>query len=181
MARLATLPASCSGPNRIISARRAAPAERAVYDSGGSSMAKAVARRLMSDAEPVRVLGRGVHARRGVRLTLRVLREAAGKTQADLATLTQIDQADVSRLERRQEFDDCLVATLRRVVEALGGQLELVAAFGNKRIVVTGVEDAAAAHQSVAAIEARRRPRSRAPRGVSRAGRATSSGVGLRR
>lgn len=99
----------------------------------------------MSDAEPVRVLGRGVHARRGVRLTLRVLREAAGKTQADLATLTQIDQADVSRLERRQEFDDCLVATLRRVVEALGGQLELVAAFGNKRIVVTGVEDAAAA------------------------------------
>ena len=55
----------------------------------------------MSDAEPVRVLGRGVHARRGVRLTLRVLREAAGKTQADLATLTQIDQADVSRLERR--------------------------------------------------------------------------------
>jgi transcriptional regulator with XRE-family HTH domain len=110
-----------------------------------------------------------------------VLREAAGKTQADIATLTQIDQADVSRLERRQEFDDCLVATMRRVVEALGGRLELVAAFGNKRIVVTGVEDAAAAQQGVAAVEARRRSTSRAHRGVSKARRATSGGVGLRR
>ena len=119
-------------------------------------MKTALRRGTPSEVEPVRVLGRGLRAQRGVRLTLRVLREATGKTQADVATLTQIDQADVSRLERRHEFDDCQVATLRRVVEALGGQLELVATFGNKKITVTGVERETAAQQGVAAAEARR-------------------------
>ena len=88
--------------------------------------------------EPVRVLGRGLRAQRGVRLTLRTLREAVGKTQADIALEAQIDQADISRLESRKEFDDCLVSTLRRYLEALGGEFELVAAFGNKRIALAG-------------------------------------------
>jgi hypothetical protein len=51
-----------------------------------------------------------------------------------------MDQADVSRLESREDFDDCQVSTLQRYVTALGGNLELVAAFGNKRIVLCGVE-----------------------------------------
>jgi hypothetical protein len=93
------------------------------------------------DAEPVRVLGRGLRARQGVSLTLRVLREAAGRTQAELASLAQIDQGDISRLERRGDFDDCQSATLKRYIEALGGRLELVAVFGNKRITLTGVQD----------------------------------------
>ena len=77
---------------------------------------------------------------RGVRLTMRAVREAAGKTQLDVAAESQMDQADVSRLESREEFDDCQVSTLRRYVTALGGNLELVAAFGNKKIVLSGVE-----------------------------------------
>ena len=92
------------------------------------------------EAEPVRVLGRGLRAQRGVRLTMRTVREAAGKTQVDVAAESQMDQADVSRLEGRGGFDDCQVSTLRRYVTALGGQLELVAAFGNKKIVLCGVE-----------------------------------------
>ena len=93
------------------------------------------------DVEPVRVLGRGLGAQSGVRLTLRVLREAAGKSQTDLAALTGIDQADISRLERRRDFDECQVATISRYVEAIGGSLELVAAFGDKRITVVGRAD----------------------------------------
>jgi len=50
-----------------------------------------------------------------------------------------MDQADISRLEGRESFDDCQVSTLQRYVSAIGGRLELVAAFGDKKIVVAGV------------------------------------------
>src|SRR5258705_209744 len=39
----------------------------------------------MNEAEPVRVLGRGLRAQRGVHLPLRILREGAGKTQVEVA------------------------------------------------------------------------------------------------
>ena len=94
-------------------------------------------------AKPVRVLGRGLHARRGVHLTLRTIREGAGKTQVEVARSAQMDQADISRLERRAEFDDCQIATLRRYVEALGGKLELVAVFDDRKIICAGAEQTA--------------------------------------
>ena len=47
-------------------------------------------------------------------------------------------QSDVSRLEGREDFEECLVSTLRRYVAALGGQLELVASFGDKKIILAG-------------------------------------------
>jgi hypothetical protein len=93
------------------------------------------------EAEPVRVLGRGLRAQRGVRLTLRTLRDAIGKTQVDVATDTKMDQADVSRLEGREDFGDCQVSTLQRYLSALGGQLQLIAAFGDKKFELSGVED----------------------------------------
>jgi len=103
-------------------------------------MSQAVKRHLDSEVEPVRVLGRGLRARRGVHLTLRTLREAAGKTQVDVATESHIDQGDISRLESRESFADCQVSTLQRYVAALGGNLELVAAFGDKKIILIGVQ-----------------------------------------
>ena len=39
----------------------------------------------LADAEPMRLLGRGLRAQRGVRLTMRALREAAARTQLDVA------------------------------------------------------------------------------------------------
>lgn len=60
---------------------------------------------------------------------MRTLREATGKAQVDVANDTHMDQADISRLENREDFDDCQVSTLRRYVAAIGGQLELVAAL----------------------------------------------------
>jgi hypothetical protein len=101
-------------------------------------MNQSVKRRAAADPEPVRVLGRGLRATRGVHLTLRTLREATGKTQVDIARRSRIDQADISRLESRSDFEDCLVATLSRYVESLGGTLELVAKFGDKRISIVG-------------------------------------------
>lgn len=103
-------------------------------------MSQATKRTIEIQEEPVRVLGRGLRAQRGVHLTLRTLREAAGKTQVDVTRLAQMDQADISRLESRESFDDCQVSTLQRYLSAIGGQLELVAAFGDKRIVITGVQ-----------------------------------------
>ena len=54
--------------------------------------------------EPVRVLGRGLRAQRGVHLSLRTLREASGKTQGEVRAASGIDQADISRLESRESF-----------------------------------------------------------------------------
>jgi hypothetical protein len=53
--------------------------------------------------------------------------------------MSRIDQADISRLEGRESFDEYQLSTLQRYVSALGGRLELVAAFGDKRIIITGV------------------------------------------
>ena len=103
-------------------------------------MSHAAKRRTEGGADPVRVLGRGLRAQRGVHLTLRVLREAAGKTQVDVKESSGIDQGDISRLEARADFEDCQVETLQRYVAALGGHLDLVAVFGDKRIVLAGVE-----------------------------------------
>jgi DNA-binding XRE family transcriptional regulator len=69
-------------------------------------------------------------------LSLRQLREDAGKTQEEIAELAEITQSALSRLERR---DNNPIATIRSYVEALGGELEVVAVLGNKRVRLMGV------------------------------------------
>jgi predicted transcriptional regulator len=64
-------------------------------------------------------------------MDLRAIRELVGKTQEDVAADTDMTQSEVSRLERRQ---DVRLSTLKRFVEALGGELEVFAAFGDKRV-----------------------------------------------
>lgn len=117
-------------------------------------MSRASKRQIEPESEPVRVLGRGLRAQRGVHLTLRTLRDAAGKTQQEVGEAAQMNQADISRLESRDTFDDCQVSTLQRYIAALGGQLELVAVFGDKRIILTGPKSG----PSAAPDEAPRRP-----------------------
>src|SRR6266576_2146432 len=129
-------------------------------------MNHAAQRRRETEVESVRVLGRGLRAQRGVHLTMRTLREAAGKTQIDVAAAAQINQADVSRLESREDFDDYQVSTLRRYLAALGGHLEIVGAFGNKRIVISGVraEPSAASPANTYQPTSRKRRRSKSTR-----------------
>ena len=45
-------------------------------------------------------------------------------------------QSALSRMERRE---DNPIAALRRYVQALGGEIEVVAVLGNKRITLNGV------------------------------------------
>lgn len=54
------------------------------------------------------------------------LREALHLTQEQLAESLNISQVAVSRMERRS---DMYVSTLRRIVEAMGGELEIHAVF----------------------------------------------------
>jgi hypothetical protein len=103
-------------------------------------MNEASKRRHETGSDPVRVLGRGLRAQRGVHLTLRALREGAGKTQVEVRDMSRIDQADISRLEGRESFDEYQLSTLQRYIAALGGRLELVAAFGDKRIIIAGAQ-----------------------------------------
>ncbi len=69
-------------------------------------------------------------------MSLRELRQLAGATQVDVAKALGIDQGQLSRFERRE---DRLLSTLRRYVEALGGELEVVAVVGDKRVPLRGV------------------------------------------
>lgn len=54
------------------------------------------------------------------------LREARQLTQTHLAGLLGVNQAAVSKLERRA---DMYVSSLRHTIEAMGGQLEICAKF----------------------------------------------------
>jgi DNA-binding XRE family transcriptional regulator len=59
------------------------------------------------------------------------LRKGRLLSQSELAERLGVHQTQVSRVERG---DDPQVSTLRAYVEALGGELEIVASFGEERI-----------------------------------------------
>jgi hypothetical protein len=66
-----------------------------------------------------------------VEMSLGELRRELGVTQAQMAHAAEMNQGEVSRLERRE---DHLVSTLRRCVRALGGDIEITAVVGDKRV-----------------------------------------------
>jgi predicted transcriptional regulator len=65
--------------------------------------------------------------------SMRALREALGLTQADMAKLANMTQGEVSRFENR---DDHKISSVREMVEALGGELEVIAVLRGKRVRV---------------------------------------------
>jgi hypothetical protein len=75
-------------------------------------------------------------AREVLEMNLRELRLAVGKTQEQLARAAKMKQSELSRSERRE---DHLLSTLRRYVEGLGGELEVVARLGGKTVRLRGV------------------------------------------
>jgi len=85
------------------------------------------------------------------RLRLGDIREAVGKTQVELAAELGLGQGSVSKIESAA---DMYLSTLRRYVEALGGELEVLARFPEGTIV------------PIASLAvAKRRSRTRAPAG----------------
>ena len=72
-------------------------------------------------------------------LTLRELRVARKLTQVKMAKKLGITQDSVSRLEKRS---DLLLSTLRKTVQAMGGNLSLVAEFPDrKRVILSGIAE----------------------------------------
>ena len=63
------------------------------------------------------------------------IREAYGLNQTTVADRLGISQSRVSRIERG-DLDTSQVATLRAFVQALGGELEVAATFGDERITI---------------------------------------------
>ena len=72
-------------------------------------------------------------------MTLRELRHARKLTQVRVAKKLGITQDSVSRLEKRS---DLLLSTLRNTVEAMGGNLSLVAEFPDRApVVLSGIAE----------------------------------------
>ncbi len=63
-------------------------------------------------------------------MALDELREALKLTQESLAESLHVNQAAISKVERRA---DMLISTLRKIIEAMGGELEI------RAILPTGV------------------------------------------
>jgi len=73
-------------------------------------------------------------------MTLQELRQARQLTQVRIAKALGISQDGVSRLEKRSDF---LLSTLRKTVEAMGGNLSLVAEFPDREpVVLSGIAEA---------------------------------------
>ena len=72
-------------------------------------------------------------------LTLQSLRKALGVTQVNMADALGVKQASIAKLEQRS---DMLISTLRRNIEAMGGQLNLSVEFpGGAPVHLTGLGD----------------------------------------
>lgn len=74
-----------------------------------------------------------------VEMQLQELRKARNVTQVEVARAMSVEQASISKLERRE---DMYVSTLREYVKALGGELKLVASFPDVEIQVHPYEPA---------------------------------------
>lgn len=74
-------------------------------------------------------------------MTLRELRKAMGKTQAQLASRMGKPQATISRMEAQS---DMLMSTLGQVVEGLGGRISILAELpGRAPVRLSGLGDLA--------------------------------------
>jgi len=74
-------------------------------------------------------------------MPLQELRLARGLTQGALATTLKVRQAAISKLERRT---DMYISSLRAHIQALGGELEIVARFPEGEVRIANFEDVAA-------------------------------------
>ena len=71
-------------------------------------------------------------------LPLQELRRARALSQQELAEVLGLNQATVSKLERRT---DMYLSSLRRFVEAMGGKLEISASFPDGKVRIQLLED----------------------------------------
>jgi transcriptional regulator with XRE-family HTH domain len=73
-------------------------------------------------------------------LPLAELRQALHMTQETLAELLETSQPEISKIEHRT---DVYVSTLRRYIEAMGGELEIIARFPEGKVSINQFRDLA--------------------------------------
>ncbi len=104
----------------------------------------------MSGRHPFEQLTKDFTPRRRARVTARKaelreamllheLREARALTQKALGEVLKVKQPAVARLERRA---DMYVSNLRAYIEAMGGQLKIVAEFPHGNVAITNFSEA---------------------------------------
>jgi transcriptional regulator with XRE-family HTH domain len=79
-------------------------------------------------------------------LPLQELRQARALSQQELAEVLGLNQATVSKLECRT---DMYLSSLRRFVEAMGGELEISASFPDGKVRIQLFEDLEAQKEPV--------------------------------
>jgi predicted transcriptional regulator len=80
-------------------------------------------------------------------MALSELRQAFRLSQAELAANLQIKQPAVARLEKRT---DMYVSHLRKVIEAMGGELDIIARFPEGEVKIdnfSGMGDCSVVHE----------------------------------
>lgn len=70
-------------------------------------------------------------------MPLQELRQARSLSQERLADLLGVKQASISKLERRT---DMYISTLRSFIQAMGGELEIIARFPDGAVQITQFE-----------------------------------------
>ena len=78
-------------------------------------------------------------------MSLAELRQARQLTQETLSDTLNVGQAAVAKMEKRT---DMYVANLRRFVEAMGGELEVVAKFPEGSVRINNFSDIGAPEQT---------------------------------
>src|SRR5271170_4692519 len=94
-------------------------------------------RKRMSSASRER--SRALAAKYRTEMPLDELREAREMTQVHLARILKVNQAAVSKMERRA---DMYVSTLQDFIKAMGGELKIIAKFPDGIVEISQFEDA---------------------------------------
>ncbi len=66
-------------------------------------------------------------------MPLHELRQAKAMSQAALAQTLQVNQAAISKMERRT---DMYISTLRNYIRAMGGELDIIATFPDGQVKI---------------------------------------------
>lgn len=76
--------------------------------------------------------------RLGVEMDLAEVRRAMKLSQEEIGQMLRINQGAVAKIEKRA---DMYVSTLRRFIEAMGGELEIVARFPDHAVRIRNFAD----------------------------------------
>lgn len=87
---------------------------------------------------PARRRARAKAAQMLAEMPLQELRQARGLSQQALAKVLRVQQPSIAKLEKRT---DMYVSTLRSHIEALGGELEIVARFPEGAVKIANFSD----------------------------------------